>query len=132
MSNFGMKTTIKGAPSIVGSYSGGNVIQQTMINGVADLEPGHVVVIADGVITARWDGSPLISVQDDGAGNLTVTQVTLGIVTTKQMEGDMSVSTLRLGAYLRDRVVLADGSALTAANEFTLSVSHLFAEGSWL
>ncbi|MBF4280786.1 hypothetical protein EAY27_27290, partial [Vibrio anguillarum] len=79
-----MKTTIKGAPDIVGSYNGGNVIQQMMVNGVADLEPGHVVVIADGVITARWNGSPLITAQDDGAGNLTVTQVTLGIVTTKQ------------------------------------------------
>lgn len=130
--DFGTKTTIKGAPAIVGSYSGGNVIQQTMINGVADLAPGHVVVIEDGVITARWDGSPLITAQDDGAGNLTVTQVTLGIVTTKQMKGDASVSTLRLGAYLRDRVVLADGSALSASNEFTLSLSHLFTEGAWL
>lgn len=130
--DFGMKTTIKGAPAIVGSYNGGNVIQQMMVNAVEGLEPGHVVVITDGVITARWDGSPLITVQDGGAGSLTVTQVTLGIVTTKQMEGDASISTLRLGAYLRDRVVLADGSALSASNEFTLSLSHLFTEGAWL
>ncbi|MCF7495061.1 hypothetical protein L3V35_08365 [Vibrio sp. L5-1] len=129
---FGMKTTIKGAPAIVGSYTGGNVIQQMMVNGITDLEPGHAVVITDGVITGRWDGSPLITVQDDGAGNLTVTQVTLGVVTTKQMKGDASVSALRLGAYLRDRVVLADDSALTAANEFTLSCVQLFAEGAWL
>ncbi len=131
MSNFGMKTTIKGTPAIVGSHPG-NIIQQVLVNGVEGLEPGHVVVIEDGVITARWDGSPLVTAQDDGAGNITVTQVALGIVTAKQFEGDGSVSTLRIGTYLRDRVVLADGNGLAASNEFTLSLSHLFTEGSWL
>ncbi len=121
--DFGMKTTIKGAPAIVGSYSGGNVIQQMMVNGVDDLEPGHVVVITDGIVTARWDG---VSSAERWNGNA------LGIVTTKQMDGDTSVSVLRLGSYLRDRIVLADGSALTAANEFTLSYFQLFAEGSWV
>ncbi len=33
MSNFGAKSTIKGAPAIIGSYSGGNVIQQMMVAG---------------------------------------------------------------------------------------------------
>lgn len=129
---FGTKTTIKGAPAIVGSHSGGNIIQQVMVNGVSDLKPGHVVVIEDGVITGRWDGSPLVSAQDDGAGNITVTQVALGITTAKQFDGDNSVSTLRVGTYIRDRVALADDSALSVSNEFTLSMSHLFAEGAWL
>ncbi len=124
MSNFGMKTTIKGAPAIIGSYTGGNVIQQMMVAvDLEGLEPGHAVVITDGVVTARWDG---VSNTTRWAGS------SLGIVTAKQMEGDSSVSVLRLGAYLRDRVVLADGSALTASNEFTLTYFQLFAEGSWL
>lgn len=124
MSNFGMKTTIKGAPSIVGSYSGGNIIQQMMVaNGLEGLEPGHAVLITDGVVSARWDG---VSNTTRWAGS------SLGIVTAKQFDGDSSVSVLRLGAYLRDRIVLADDSALTAANEFTLTYFQLFAEGSWL
>ncbi len=124
MSNFGMKTTIKGAPAIIGSYTGGNVIQQMMVAvDLEGLEPGYAVVITDGVVTARWDG---VSNTTRWAGS------SLGIVTAKQMEGDSSVSVLRLGAYLRDRVVLADGSALTASNEFTLTYFQLFAEGSWL
>ncbi|WGW01546.1 hypothetical protein QF117_12235 [Vibrio sp. YMD68] len=119
-----MKTTLKGAPAIVGSYTGGNVIQQMMVaNGLEGLEPGHAVLITDGVVTERWDG---VSNTTRWAGS------SLGIVTAKQFEGDSSVSVIRFGVYLRDRIVLADDSALTAANEFTLSYFQLFAEGAWL
>ncbi|CAH8191648.1 conserved hypothetical protein [Vibrio aestuarianus] len=119
---FGKKTTIKGAPAIVGSYSGGNIIQQTMVaNDVTGLEPGHVVVIESGVIKTRWDGT-----------KATIPKWALAIVTTKQFEGDNSVSTLRFGTYIRDRVLLEDDIALDASSEFYMSLHYLYAEGSWL
>ncbi len=124
MSHFGVKTTIKGAPAIVGSFSGGNVIQQMIVaTDLEGLEPGHTVVITDGVVTARWDG---VSNTERWSGSA------LGIVTAKQFESDSSVSVLRMGAYIRDRVVLADGSALSASNEFVLSYFHLYTEGAWV
>ncbi|NAX23866.1 hypothetical protein, partial [Vibrio sp. V39_P1S14PM300] len=102
--DFAKKTTLKGAPAVVGSHPGGNIIQQVLVDaGVEGLNVGHVVVITDGIITQRWDGSPMITAVDDGAGNITMTQVALGIVTANQFEGDGSVSTLRTGTYLRDR-----------------------------
>lgn len=122
--DFGPKITINGTPAIVGSYSGGNIIQQmTVANGLEGLEPGHAVLISDGIIIERWDGA---SNTTRWNGN------SLGIVITKQMPGDASVSVLRFGTYLRDRIVLDNDSALTAANEFTLTYFQLFAEGSWL
>ncbi len=124
MAKFGVKNTIKGAPSIVGSHPGGNVVQQVMVvNGLEGLEPGHTVLITDGVVAARWDG---VSNTERWNGSA------LGIVTAKQFEGDSSVSVLRSGSYIRDRIVLADGSALSASNEFVLSYFHLFTEGAWV
>ena len=116
----------------MGSHSGGNVIQQIKVNGVTGLLPGHVVVIVDGVITKRWDGSALTTVTKEADNTYRAHQNTLGIITAKQYTGDDSVSTLRYGSYLRDRVVLSDDSALSASNEFTLSMCHLFVEGAWL
>ena len=119
--DFGQKSTLKGASTIVGSNSGGNVIQQIKVKApLKDLLPGHVVVIADGLVNKRWDGS-----------NVDVTQSALGIVTAKQFDDGDSVTVLRAGNYLRDRAVLADNSALSAANEFTLSLCNLFVEGAW-
>lgn len=130
--NFAQKSTLKSTP-VTGSYAGGNIIHQMLVaTDLTGLNVGHVVVIEDGVITQRWDGSPLATVIDEGEGNITMAPVTLGIVTTQQFDGDRSVSTLRSGAYIRDRIVLSDDSSLSASAEFVLSLYHLFAEGSWV
>lgn len=131
--DFGQKQTLKGAPAIVGSHASGNVIQQVLVdNGVTGLLPGHVVLITDGSIAKRWSRESLINGAVDGDNKLIYEQSTLGIVTAKQFDGDNSASVLRAGSYIRDRVVLADDSAIATSDEFKLSLCQLYAEGAWV
>lgn len=131
--DFGQKQTLKGAPAIVGSQPNGNIVHQVLVdNGVTGLLPGHVVVIADGSVSGRWSGDNFIHGALDGDGNLLYSQLGVGIVTAQQFEGDNSVSVLRAGTYIRDRILLSDDSGLTTSAEFKLSLCQLFAEGAWV
>lgn len=105
---------------IVAPISSGPKIHQIIVVGaLKGLLPGHAVVIDATGVKARWDGTAPA-----------VTEV-LGIVTAVQMEGDKSASVLRTGDFIRQAVLLADGSAIGAAQDFNLSQYGLWSEGAW-
>lgn len=85
------------------------------------LDVGHVVIIDETGVTERWDGTPPADFTK-----------TLGIVVAKQFDNDASVRVLRAGSYRRNRVVIADDSALSFSNEFVLTICGLYAEGEWI
>ncbi|PKF50941.1 hypothetical protein AT251_07860 [Enterovibrio nigricans] len=99
--------------------SGPKIHQIIVVGSLSGLMPGHAVVIDATGVKARWDGSAPTATE------------AIGIVTVTQMPGDKSVSVLRTGDFIRQGVALADGSALSAAQDFILSQHGLWSEGAW-
>ncbi|EJB8688778.1 hypothetical protein C1S99_10865 [Vibrio parahaemolyticus] len=104
---------------------------------------GHIVLVDESGITARWDGTltALALVEEapaaegEEARGLDATEVgppMLAIVVADKFEGDEALMCLRWGSYVADkRVVTADDLRITASGRITLSRYGLFDKGTW-
>ncbi len=123
---FQVDATISGKNVVAGDAK----IHQIFANDVVGLDIGHVVLITVAGLQGRWDGVAPTEVDAD-SGAETAVPYRLAIITRKQFDGDSSVTAMVKGDFVRDNCVLSDDSGLTAAAEFYLSLSDLWAEGEW-
>lgn len=119
---FQVEATISGKNVVAGDAK----IHQIFAGDVVGLDVGHVVLITEAGLQGRWDG---VAPTDADTG--AAVPYRLGIIVSKQLEGDSSVTAMVKGDFVRDNCMLADDSGLTAAAEFFLSLSDLWAEGEW-
>lgn len=120
---FQQEATITGKNVVAGHNP---KIHQVAAGAVTGLDVGHVVLILETGLDGRWDGT----LPADATTGV-IAPHRLAVVTRKQFDGDSSVTILAQGDYVRESCVLADDSALTAAAQFHLTLSGLWAEGEW-
>ncbi|EHK2923214.1 hypothetical protein J7Y46_003043 [Vibrio parahaemolyticus] len=106
---------------------------------------GHIVLIDESGITARWDGTLTslglvaeaeVPAGEEGAARalepVEVGPAMLAIVVADKFEGDEALMCQRWGSYVADkRVVTADDIRVTASGRITLSRYGLFDKGTW-
>ncbi len=113
----------------------------------ADIEfkAGHIVLVDESGITARWDGTLAAlglveeevpaGEEDEEVRALDAAEVgpaMLAIVVADKFAGDEALMCLRWGSYVADkRVVTADDIRITASGRITLSRYGLFDKGTW-
>ena len=120
MTSFMSEQSIKNVTVVASGNN--NKVHSVLVGSVTGLDIGHVVVITAAGLQGRWDGD---------AAALPTEPFRFGIVIAKQFDGDGSVKVLVKGNYVRNNVVIADDSALTAAQQFLLTTTDLWDEGTW-